>query len=80
MTEGVLMNTLKKHGVVRFDPSELVDGQPQKFDPSRHEALFMSPVEGKQDGDIMHVQNKGFTLNGRILRVRFALYICHDGT
>ncbi|KAF3480519.1 grpE protein [Arthroderma uncinatum] len=68
MTEGILMNTLKKHGVIRFDPSEHVDGQPQKFDPSRHEALFMSPVEGKQDGDIMHVQNKGFTLNGRILR------------
>ncbi|EFQ99251.1 grpE protein [Nannizzia gypsea CBS 118893] len=68
MTEGILMNTLKKHGVVRFDPSEPVDGQPQKFDPSRHEALFMSPMEGKQDGDIMHVQNKGFTLNGRVLR------------
>ncbi|KAM5439414.1 GrpE, mitochondrial [Microsporum ferrugineum] len=68
MTEGILMNTLKKHGVVRFDPSELIDGQPQKFDPSRHEALFMSPMEGKQDGEILHVQNKGFTLNGRILR------------
>ncbi|KAK2733493.1 Mitochondrial matrix cochaperone [Myotisia sp. PD_48] len=68
MTERILMNTLEKHGLVRFDPAELVEGQAQKFDPGLHEALFMSPVEGKQDGDVMHVQSKGFTLNGRVLR------------
>ncbi|EEP81581.1 GRPE protein [Uncinocarpus reesii 1704] len=69
MTEKVIMNTLKTHRLERFDPSELVDGKPQKFDPNRHEATFMAPAPGKEDGEILHVQTKGFILNGRILRV-----------
>ncbi|EAS34091.3 co-chaperone GrpE [Coccidioides immitis RS] len=68
MTEKVIMNTLKKHGLERFDPSELVEGKPQKFDPKLHEATFMAPAPGKEDGDILHVQTKGFILNGRVLR------------
>ena len=69
MSERILMNTLKKHGLVRFNPSELVDGKPQQFDPSIHEAVFMSPAPQQNDGEIMHTQCKGFTLNGRVLRV-----------
>ncbi|OJD24709.1 hypothetical protein ACJ73_03929 [Blastomyces percursus] len=68
MTERVLFNTLNKHGLERFDPSELVDGKPQKFDPGLHEATFMAAAEGKEDGDVLHAQTKGFTLNGRTLR------------
>ncbi|OAX82816.1 hypothetical protein ACJ72_02835 [Emergomyces africanus] len=68
MTERVLFNTLNKHGLARFDPSELVDGKPQKFDPKLHEATFMVAAEGKEDGDVLHAQTKGFTLNGRTLR------------
>jgi molecular chaperone GrpE len=70
MTESILMGTLKKHGLERFDPSELTeDGRPQKFDPKVHEAIFMAKVEGKEDGDIMYTQSKGFSLNGRVLKV-----------
>ncbi|KAI1923943.1 GrpE, mitochondrial [Ophidiomyces ophidiicola] len=68
MTETVIMNTLKKHGLERFDPSELVENKPQKFNPKLHEATFMAPAPGKEDGDILHVQTKGFMLNGRVLR------------
>ncbi|PGH03891.1 hypothetical protein AJ79_07249 [Helicocarpus griseus UAMH5409] len=68
MTERVLFNTLSKHGLQRFDPSELVDGKPQKFDPKIHEATFMVAAEGKEDGDVLHAQTKGFILNGRTLR------------
>ncbi|OJD17928.1 hypothetical protein AJ78_02033 [Emergomyces pasteurianus Ep9510] len=68
MTERVLFNTLNKHGLERFDPSELVDGKPQKFDPKLHEATFMVAAEGKEDGDVLHAQTKGFILNGRTLR------------
>lgn len=68
MTEDILLKTLKKHGLERFDPSELVEGQAQKFDPSLHEATFMALAEGKNDGEVMHTQTKGFTLNGRVLR------------
>lgn len=75
MTESVLMSTLKKHGLERFDPSEPTeDGKPQKFDPNRHEATFMAKAEGREDGDIMHVQSKGFSLHGRVLRVSSHAY------
>ncbi len=65
MTESILMQTLKKHGLERFDPS-----QPgTKFDPRLHEATFQTKFEGKEDGDVLMVQQKGFMLNGRVLRV-----------
>lgn len=70
MTETILMTTLKKHGLERFDPAEPTeDGKPGKFDPKMHEAIFMAKDESKEDGDIMHVQSKGFSLNGRVVRV-----------
>lgn len=65
MTERILMQTLKKHGLERFDPSE--DGT--RFDPRLHEATFQTKVEGKEDGEVVMVQQKGFMLNGRVLRV-----------
>ncbi|KAF3395506.1 GrpE protein [Talaromyces pinophilus] len=68
MTENILLNTLKKHGLERFDPSDSADGKPSKFDPKLHEATFMAKVEGKENGDIMFVQSKGYSLNGRVLR------------
>ncbi|KAJ5984210.1 GrpE protein [Penicillium waksmanii] len=68
MTENILMNTLERHGLERFDPGELVDGKPQKFDPNLHEATFMAKSEAHDDGAVMYVQSKGFRLNGRILR------------
>jgi molecular chaperone GrpE len=70
MTQNILLNTLKKHGLERFDPSEPAeDGKPQKFDPNVHEATFMTKVEGREDGEIIHTQTTGFKLNGRVLRV-----------
>lgn len=63
MTETILMNTLKKHGLERVDP------QGEKFDPNVHEATFMTPQPDKEDGIVFHTQQKGFVLNGRVLRV-----------
>ncbi|QSZ36514.1 hypothetical protein DSL72_006394 [Monilinia vaccinii-corymbosi] len=64
MTEEILMSTLKKHGLERFDPSV----EAEKFNPNEHEATFMTPMEGKEDGTVFHTQQKGFKLNGRVLR------------
>ncbi|KAI9739373.1 MAG: Mitochondrial matrix cochaperone [Claussenomyces sp. TS43310] len=64
MTESILMQTLKKHGLERFDPS--VEGE--KFNPNEHEATFMTAVDGKEDNTVFFTQQKGFKLNGRILR------------
>lgn len=70
MTEHILLNTLRKHGLERFDPSEPGEnGKAQKFDPNVHEATFMTKVPGLEDGDVMYTQSKGFKLNGRVLRV-----------
>ncbi|KAI1833938.1 hypothetical protein DTO006G1_299 [Penicillium roqueforti] len=68
MTQQILLNTLQKHGLERFDPGEKVDGKAQKFDANLHEATFMAPAADLEDGDVMHVQSKGFRLNGRVLR------------
>ena len=65
MTETIFINTLKKHGLERFDPSENSD----KFDPNKHEATFMVPQPEKEHNTCFHTQQKGFMLNGRILRV-----------
>ncbi|KAI4170399.1 MAG: hypothetical protein LQ343_005021 [Gyalolechia ehrenbergii] len=65
MTETILMGTLKKHGMERFDPSE---GEGETFNPNLHEATFQTKVEGKEDGKVFMTQQKGFLLNGRVLR------------
>ena len=59
------MQTLKKHGLERFDPSE----NGEQFDPNLHEATFQMPVEGKEQGSVFMTQQKGFVLNGRVIRV-----------
>jgi molecular chaperone GrpE len=64
MTENILMQTLKKHGLERVDPSV----QGEKFDPNVHEAVFQTPQPGKEDGTVFHTQQKGFMYNGRVLR------------
>ncbi|KAF9737882.1 hypothetical protein PMIN06_004278 [Paraphaeosphaeria minitans] len=64
MTNSILISTLKKHGLERFDPS----AESQKFNPNIHEAVFQMPMPDKEDGVCFHTQQKGFMLNGRILR------------
>ncbi|KAI9697191.1 MAG: Mitochondrial matrix cochaperone [Candelina mexicana] len=64
MTERIFMQTLEKHGITRFDPSE----KAEPFNPNLHEATFMAKQEGKVDGIVFHTQQKGFLLNGRVLR------------
>ncbi|KAH9827618.1 mitochondrial co-chaperone GrpE/grpE like protein [Teratosphaeria destructans] len=64
MTEKILLDTLKKHGMERFDPAEAGE----KFDPNRMEATFQTPQPGKEDGTAFFTQQKGFVYNGRVLR------------
>jgi molecular chaperone GrpE len=65
MTEQIMMSSLQKHGLERFDPLE---GEGRKFDPNQDEATFFSKQEGKEDGDVFYTQSKGFKLNGRVIR------------
>ncbi|KAK3315359.1 GrpE-domain-containing protein [Apodospora peruviana] len=62
MTESIMLETLKKHGLERFDPNG------ESFNPNEHEATFMTPMPDKEHNSVFHTQQKGFKLNGRILR------------
>ena len=57
-----LIGVLQRGGVEGFDPS----GEP--FDPERHEALSMRPQEGAEPGVVLDVAEKGYTMNGSVLR------------
>lgn len=57
-----LIGVLQRGGVEGFDPS----GEP--FDPERHEALSMRPQEGAGPGVVLDVAEKGYTMNGSVLR------------
>lgn len=62
MTESILIQTLAKHGLERLEP------EGEKFNPNEHEATFMTPQSDKENNTVFHVQQKGFKLNGRVLR------------
>lgn len=63
MTETILLSTLKKHGLEKIDPIG------EAFDPNKHEATFQVPVPDKEPNTVFHVQQTGFMLNGRTIRV-----------
>ena len=58
----LLSNTLQQFGIVELDP----EGEP--FDPEFHEAISMQPSTDVEPGSVITVAQKGYTLNGRLLR------------
>jgi molecular chaperone GrpE len=66
ITEDILLNTLKKHGLEKMDPLGEV------FDPNKHEATFQVPMPDKEPNTVFHVQQTGFILNGRTIRVSYS--------
>lgn len=57
-----LVATLERFGVVEIDP----EGDP--FDPALHEAMTTQPSNQVEPGTVLTVFQKGYTLNGRLLR------------
>jgi len=58
----LLLGALEKSGVTVVDP----EGEP--FDPQLHEAMTMQPSETAEPGSVLTVVQKGYQLNGRLLR------------
>jgi molecular chaperone GrpE len=58
----LLKTTLERFGVEEVDP----EGEP--FDPELHEAMSMMPAPNAEPGSVVQVIQKGYTLNGRLLR------------
>ena len=57
-----LFDCLDKFGVKTIDPAG------EKFDPDWHEAVSMQELAGAAAGDIVTVMQKGYELNGRLVR------------
>lgn len=57
-----LKETLKKHGV------EEIEAMGQTFDMNLHHAVMSEAVDGVESNQITEVFQKGYTLNGRVLR------------
>lgn len=58
----LLKSTMERFGIVEVDP----EGEP--FDPEYHEAISMMPSADTEPGSVLTVVQKGYTLNGRLLR------------
>ncbi|WP_432452157.1 MULTISPECIES: nucleotide exchange factor GrpE [unclassified Agarivorans] len=68
MIEGVeltlkaLLDAVKKFGI------EVISPQDHTFDPAKHQAMGMQEVEGVAPNTVVAVLQKGYELNGRLLR------------
>lgn len=58
----LLLKALEAAGIAEIDPT----GQP--FDPEQHEAMAMQPTAQQAPDTIVTVAQKGYALNGRLLR------------
>ena len=47
---------------------EEIPAQDQPFDPNVHSAMMQQPTEGVEPGTVVQVFQKGYTLNGRVIR------------
>lgn len=62
MTLGQLRQILERFGVQVIDPAG------QAFDADRHEAMLAQPDASQPAGTVLSVVQKGYALNGRLLR------------
>jgi len=56
-----LANVLERHGITRIMPLG------EKFDPSRHQAMFEVPTDEAEPGHIVQVAQSGWILHDRLL-------------
>jgi molecular chaperone GrpE len=57
-----MMEMLKKRGLVK------IKGKGEQFDPIYHHAVMQLETKEKEEGTIIEEVQKGYTINGRVLR------------
>ncbi|WP_417779955.1 nucleotide exchange factor GrpE [Stutzerimonas xanthomarina] len=62
LTFKLLLDTLARHQLVQIDPQ----GEP--FNPEHHQAMAMEESTHAEPGSVLKVFQKGYLLNGRLLR------------
>jgi molecular chaperone GrpE len=68
LTLDILEKTLQKHGIKVIDPAK---GEP--FNPELHEAMSMQPGSGAKANTVLQVLQKGYELNGRVIRAAMVM-------
>jgi molecular chaperone GrpE len=62
MVRGQFLDILKQNGLTT------VDSLGKIFDPNFHEAVAQAPADGKKEDEIVQEYQKGYVLNGRLVR------------
>lgn len=68
LTLGLFESTLSKSGVEVISPEA-----GEAFNPEQHEAMSMQPGSGQATNTIVQVLQKGYLLNGRVLRAAMVI-------
>jgi len=67
LTLKMFNSAMEKFGV------RIIDPQGEKFNPEQHEAVSMQETEGSESGTVVTVMQKGYELNGRLVRPAMVL-------
>ena len=62
LTLKLFRTVMEKFGVEEIDPQDAV------FDPERHQAMSVQESDSKESGTVLTVVQKGYLLNGRLVR------------
>ena len=69
LTMNVLKAAMEKFSVVAVDPLG------EKFNPELHQAMAMQPSEEYENDHVSSVMQKGYTLNGRLVRPAMVMVV-----
>ena len=69
LTMNVFNKALEKFAVESVDPLG------EKFDPELHQAMAMQPSDEYEEGHVSAVMQKGYTLNGRLVRPAMVMVV-----
>ncbi|TNF34724.1 MAG: nucleotide exchange factor GrpE [Gammaproteobacteria bacterium] len=69
LTRRQLADVFQRHQITAIDPK----GQP--FDPALHEAVATVPAPGAEPNTVLDVMQKGYTLNGRVIRAAMVVVV-----
>jgi molecular chaperone GrpE len=72
MVRTQFLTVLEKNGV------KTVESVGTQFDPNIHEAMAQQPAEGKENDEVIQEFQKGYKLNGRLLRAAKVIIAKND--
>ena len=79
LREGLELTLRQLHRIAESNGlAEVAPAAGDSFDPERHQAMSMVEVEGVPPGSVAQVFQKGYVLNGRLLRPALVVVARHD--